>query len=537
MASGTRKILKRVGVGVALVALAVVAFGLYLRAQMPKPIGDPPVLQSELFTAPATELPVSGRFIFKSATELAALIRNRQATATEIVQEHINYIKNTNYRTNAFVWLFEREALEAARRADEQVARGEPLGLLHGVPVSIKEEFWVQGKPNTVNAEMFRGFVAPRNAKVVDAWLEQGAILLGTTNVSNLLFDVQTHGEIYPTGNNPYDAARTPGGSTGGGAASVAAGLAPLALGGDMGGSIRVPAAFCGVYGLKPTEESMGQDAGSFPGEPGNPRYHRMAVAGPLARTVDDVELGWNALMAHWPEARSLPVDPGKGLDGYRVAWFDEWKFGQDRLFVGHDVKAGLARLVDALRSNGATVTEDQPDNFAEMKQMHALLSVYMMFGKMPWIIRQFVANDFKRKDNHRLDYRESLARISDMDEGKYDDILRRRAALTEKMERFFDRYDLLLMPVTSGPAIAHNERHEPITLDGTRIDYWDYFHFPMCWNATGHPALTIPLGLNAEGVPIAIQVVGPLNSERRLLAFARLIAPLHEGFVRPPAG
>lgn len=520
----------------ALVSVAAALAG-YVYSLLPEPIGDPPTLQTHLFEKPAQPLPVSGRYVGKSATELAALIRNRQATSTEIVQEHINYIKNNNYKTNAFVWLFEREALEAARRADEQVARGEPLGLLHGVPVSIKEEFWVRGKPSTVNAEMFRGFVAPRNAKVVDAWLEQGAILLGTTNVSNMLFDVQTHGEIYPTGNNPYDATRTPGGSTGGGAASVAAGLVPLALGGDMGGSIRVPAAFCGVYGLKPTEESMGQDAGSFPGEPGNPKYHRMAVAGPLARSLDDIELGWDALMAHWPGARSLPVDPGKGLDGYRVAWFDEWKFGDDRLFVGQDVKAGLARLVDGLRSNGATVTADQPDNFAEMKQMHALLSVYMMFGKMPWIIRQVVAHDFKRKDNHRLDYREALARMSDVDEGKYDDILRRRAALTEKMERFFDRYDLLLMPVTPGPAIAHNEQHEAITLDGTRIDYWDYFHFPMCWNATGHPALTIPLGLNKEGLPIAIQVVGPLNSERRLIAFARLVAPLHEGFVRPPAG
>lgn len=536
MSSGIKRLLKWSGLVLGIIVTVIGALFLYVRAQMPKPIGDPPVLQSELFTKPATELPVSGRFIGRSATELAALIRDRQATSTEIVQEHINDIKNNNYRTNAFVWLFEREALEAARRADEKVARGEPLGLLHGVPVSIKEEFWVKGKPSTVNAEMFRGFVAPRNAEVVDAWLEQGAIILGTTNVSNLLFDAQTHGEIYPTGNNPYDVARTPGGSTGGGAASVAAGLVPLALGGDMGGSIRLPAAFCGVYGLKTTEESMGRNAGSFPGEPGNPKYHRMAVAGPLARSIDDIELGWNALMAHWPDSPSLRPEPVKRLDEYRVACFDEWKFGNDSLFVGHDVKAGLRRLTDALRSNGVEVTADQPTNFAEMKQMHALLSVYMMFDHMPWVIRQLVMRDFKRKDNHRLDYSESLARMADMDGAKYDDILRRRAVLTEKMEEFFHRYDLLLMPVAPGPAIQHNEQHEPIVLDGARIDYWDYFHFPICWNATGHPALTIPLGLNQEGLPIAIQVVGPMNSERRLIAFARLIEPLHEGFVKPPA-
>lgn len=536
MSPGIKKVLKWVGIVLAVGVAVVVALGIYIYRQMPKPIGERPVLQSELFAKPAQELPMAGRFIYKSATELAAMIREKQATSTEIVQEHINYIKNTNYKTNAFVWLFEREALEAARLADEKVARGEPLGLLHGVPVSIKEEFWVKGKPNTVNAEMFRGFVAPRNAAVVDAWLEQGAIVLGTTNVPNLLFDMQTAGEIYPTGTNPYDASRTPGGSTGGGAASVAAGLAPLALGGDMGGSIRVPAAFCGLYGLKTTEDSMGRNPGSFPGEPGNPKYHRMAVAGPLARTVDDVELGWNALMKHWPDSKSLRSEPERALDQYRVAYFDEWKFGNDKLFVGNDVKTRLKQLVDALRSKGVAVTEDQPTNFAEMKVMHSMLSVYMMFEKMPWIIRQLILRDFKAKDNHRLDYREAYEQMSSPSDEKYDELLRRRAAMTAKMESFFDKVDLLLMPVAAGPAIRHNERHEPIVLDGTTIDYWDYFHFPMPWNATGHPALTIPLGLSPEGLPIAVQVVGPMSSERRLLAFAKLIEPLHEGFVRPPA-
>ena len=162
------------------------------------------------------------RFLYASAGELAAMIRNGEATSHAIVEAQINYIKNTNYKTNAFVWLFEAEALDAAKAADERVARGEPTGLLHGVPVSVKEEFWVKGKPNTLNAEMFQGFKAPRNGEIVDALVEQGAIIIGTTNVPMMLGDLQTFGEIYPAASNPYDARRTPGGSTGGGAASVA---------------------------------------------------------------------------------------------------------------------------------------------------------------------------------------------------------------------------------------------------------------------------------------------------------------------------
>lgn len=183
MPSTVKKILKWLGLAVGIVVLIAIGLGIYIYTLIPKPIGEKPVLQAELFNKPATEFPVAGKFIYKSASELAVMVKNKQATSAEIVQEHINYIKNNNYRTNAFVWLFELEALDAAKKADEKVAKGEPLGLLHGVPVSIKEEFAVKGKPHTVNAEMFQGFVAPKNAGVVDALVDQGAIILGTTNV------------------------------------------------------------------------------------------------------------------------------------------------------------------------------------------------------------------------------------------------------------------------------------------------------------------------------------------------------------------
>ncbi|MBK9214188.1 MAG: amidase [Chloracidobacterium sp.] len=533
MPSTIKKVFKWSGIVFGIVVLIAIGLGIYIYTLIPKPIGEKPVLQSELFTKPERELPVAGKFVYKSATELAAMIKNKQATSAEIVQEHINYIKNNNYKTNAFVWLFEQDALDAAKKADEKVAKGEPLRLLEGIPVSIKEEFAVKGKPHTWNAEMFQGVIAPKNSGVVDAMINEGAIILGTTNVPKMLFDVQTIGEIYPTANNPYDLTRTPGGSTGGGAATVASGFVPITMGGDFGGSIRIPAADCGLYGLKTTDGAT-PDFGGSPGEPGDPKYHRMMVPGPLARTVDDIDLAWNAMMNKWPEQKAKMLEPKGELKDYKIAYLDEWKFGSDKMLVSKDIKDALEKFTGTLSSNNVSVANDQPADFDKMVAMHRLLTIYVAFEKVPWLFRQFVIRDFKSADNHRIDMAEVYDRMSDLDPAKYDDILKRHNALRDQMEAFLTKYDFLILPVASTVAIKHNPEHTPISVDGTNIDYWDNFLYPVVFNATGHPSLTVPLGLNADGLPIAVQIVGPLNSEKRLIAFAKLIEPLHTGHVKP---
>lgn len=535
MNAKVRKLLKWTGGILGFLILLVAATGFYIWSQMPKPMGKPPVLQAELFRKPQTDFPVEGKFIFKSATELASLIKSKQATSVEITREFIHYIKNNNYKTNAFVWLFEKEAMEAAQAADLKVERGEPLGLLHGVPVCIKEEFWVKGKPCTWNSENFQGFIAPRNAPVVDSWLAEGAIILGTTNVPRLLIDIQTRGDLYPEASNPYDASRTTGGSTGGGAAAVSSGFCPLSLGGDMGGSIRIPAGFCGIYGLKTTEGSMGKKFGSSPDTTGHGKYFCMAVAGPMARTVDDIELGWNALIKPWYNDHNwLPVEGNKDLSQYKLAYFDEWHFGNDKIPISNAVKQKLQMLVDSLKNRGATTENVQPGNFAAMRQMHMLLMAYMVFAKQPWIIRQLIKHEFESGTPLKIDMSEGVARIGDPDEAEYSKILQRRDTLTAAMERFFQTYDFLILPITPGPAFVKNPNHEPMAVDDIKMEYWDHFHYTMCFNATGHPALTIPLGLNSEGLPIAVQVVGPMFSEKRLIHFARLIQPITPGFIRP---
>ncbi len=535
MNSGTKKVLKWSGIILGVILLVGLILGVYIWVNIPKPAGEPPVLQSELFTKPVKPFPVGGKYIFKTATELADLIKNKKATSVEITTEFINYIKNNNYKTNAFVWLFEKEALEAAAKADEQVAAGNQLGMLHGVPVCIKEQLWVKGKFCTINAAQFQNFIAPENAPIVDAWVKEGAIILGTTNIPRMLIDLQTSGDIYPTGKNPYDTTRTCGGSTGGGAAAVASGFCPLALGGDMGGSVRVPAAFCGLYGLKTTENST-EIYGTFPDLSKDRKYVTMTVNGPIATTIDDIELSWKAMIKPFQLNQPwLQPDSTKNLKDYKIAWFDEWHFGSNKIEAANSLKESIQLLISKLKNEGVQIAKDEPANFAEMRQVHWLQTVYMVFHKQPWLIRQLIKQDFKKNENKTsVDLSEGIERIGDLNEEAYTDIRRRRDTLSQALNSFFKKYDLLIMPVTPGPAIKHNPDRHPIKLENLNLLYWDYFHYPMCFNLTGNPALTVPLGLNKDGIPVAVQIVGPLYSEPQIIKFAQLIQHLHSGYVRP---
>ena len=280
----TKSIFKWIGIILGALILIAIAFGLYVKSILPKFDSKPVVLQKELFQKPAQPFPMEGKFIYKSASELAAMIRNKRASSVEIVTEFLNNIKNNNYKYNALIFIREQEALEDARKADEELAKGDTLNKpLLGVPVTIKEMFWVKGSPSTWNAKLY-GFTAPRNAEVVNQIKNAGAIILGTTNQPFMLADYQTKGEVYPTANNPFDTTRTPGGSTGGGAAALAAGFTPLELGSDLGGSIRQPAVFCGLWSFKSTYGAVNVTDGTSPDSAYV--YTRLAMesAGPLGK-------------------------------------------------------------------------------------------------------------------------------------------------------------------------------------------------------------------------------------------------------------
>ena len=303
------------------------------------------------------------QYIFEPAHELARLIREGQATSADIVKEHLNRIKERNGELNAVVALFEAEALTVAAERDRQAREGVFVGPLHGVPVTIKEQFWIHGKKSTINATLYKDFVAPEDAVVVDRIRKSGAVILGQTNIPRLLLDYQVWGDIYPEGKNPYNTECTPGGSTGGGAAAVAAGLSPLELGGDLGGSIRVPSNFCGLYGLKPTENTVPLDGNVPLPKSAKTFIVHMTQAGPLARTLEDIEILWKVIAGpHDSDRHTAPIawrtSTKTSLADYKIAWLDGWPDHPVSGQVSHTIKA----LVGKLEGHGCRTEHRSPE-------------------------------------------------------------------------------------------------------------------------------------------------------------------------------
>lgn len=479
------------------------------------------------------------QYIYRSASELARLIREGQATSVDIVKEHLDRIKERNAELNAFVALFEAEALAVAAERDQQAQEGKFQGPLHGVPVSIKEQFWIQGKRSTINAKMHKDFVAPVDAVVVDRIRKSGAVILGHTNISRFLMDYQVWGDIYPEGKNPYNTDCTPGGSTGGGAAAVAAGFSPLELGGDLGGSIRLPANFCGLYGLKPTEKTV-PPHGNIP-RPKDARTYivHMAQAGPLARTLEDVETLWKVIVGPHESDRSVAriewrTSTRKSLSEYKVAWVDGWPDHP----VSTPVSGAIRELANNLEQHGCRVENRPPEGNLHEESLNVWMGIfpYMIAQGAPWFVRPLLKMDLNSKvlkglKKHRKEFDQAFA----MSANHYGEMMLRRNMAISRWEHFFRDYDFLLCPSAFAPAYPRTKAGSRLRYEGTEMIYCNYaWPFMACFNASGHPAMNIPLGLGKEGLPLGLQIVGPYWSEPELINFARLASQLTEGFVKP---
>ena len=488
------------------------------------------VLQNFLFEKPATPFPMKGKFIYKSATELAELIRTHKATSVEITTEFINHIKNNNYKYNAIIYLREDEALAEAKAIDDAIAKGEVNNKpMLGVPVAIKENWWVKGSPSTLNAKMYP-LTASRDAAIVTKIKNSGAIVLGTTNVPYMLNSFQTQGEIYPTASNPFDTTRTPGGSSGGGAAAVAAGFATINLGGDLGGSIRVPSAFCGLWSLKPTYGSAEHIDGSRPDTSFIPQRLYLVSAGPMARTPDDLQLMWNVIKN--PDSR---VATNKKLKEYRFAWMDEWTTESGNVEIGEEMKQQLATFIALLTKQKAITEKNTPDVYLDLVKLFLQSFGYILGEKQPPFVRKFIANQvYPSDDTTNLMYNLKKAVLDVADEG-WEKTQQDRKTLTAKWEEFFKQYDFFICPASYGPAFKKCKAGELIiTDDGKSMKDFSYVPYAYIINATGHPAITVPAGYNKQGLPIGIQIVGKYNSDEELLHLAKLLEPLVAKFKKP---
>lgn len=451
---------------------------------------------------------------FSSTAELAAAIAHRKISAVDALDAHLAQIDRHNEAINAVVILDREGARDRARQADAATARGHTPAPLQGVPFTLKDAHETAGIRTTVGFPPFADYIPRQDSPVVARLKAAGGVLVGKTNVAAMLGDWQSDNPLFGRTSNPWNLARTAGGSSGGAAAAIATGMTPFEVGTDMQDSIRLPAAFCGVYGLKPTEHRVSL-AGAFPDPGGIARSVRlMSCVGPLARDVEDLALIYRIIAG--PEGADtdlppVPVEtmPKLELKSLRIAFTD----GFSGFPVAAEISAAVGNLAAQLASAGARVEEarlpklDLHDDLAEGGKLIGM----MLEAAQP----------------------EPLERPTPV--SRWFAALARRDRSILAWERFFESCDALLCPVAMTTAFLHCKPGSPLEVNGKDESYW---MLPACgavFNYSGHPALALPCGQDSNGLPIGLQLVGRHWSETRLLGIAAAIAPFTGGFRRPP--
>ncbi|HEY8516300.1 MAG TPA: amidase [Candidatus Binatia bacterium] len=476
-----------------------------------------------------------------SARELAARIARRELSSRELLEHFVRRIERLNPPLNAVVTLDLERARARADAADAALARGESWGPLHGLPITVKDSFETAGLRTTCGAPHHAEHVPERDAIAVQRLVDAGCVVFGKTNTPFLAGDVQTYNPVHGVTRNAWDPERTPGGSSGGAVTAVACGLTAFELGSDLGGSIRTPCGWSGVYGLK-TSHGVVPLRGHVPGPPGTLAESDLGVVGPIARDADDLELLLDVLAGPLPEraiAWRLELPPARRtrLRDYRVAaWLDDPAYPVDA-----QVLERLSGTVDALRAAGVAVDDTARPAFAladAMRTYQRLLYAILAAGFPDEAFRRFV----ELAPSLPQDAPDSFSRFVLFGTARHRDWLAAnelRERFRRELARFFERYDVLLCPIVPVPAIAH-DHSEPmtdrrITVNGESRPYFDLFAWISVASLTYAPAVAAPIGATPDGLPIGVQIVGPYLEDRTPIDFARRLADVVGGFVPPP--
>jgi amidase len=452
--------------------------------------------------------------LFRSATDVAQAIRRKELSSRELTEMLLARIEAANPAVNAVVELRSEAALREAAAADRATARGDAAGALHGVPITIKDSFNVAGMHTTWGNPAFADFVADRDATVVRRLKEAGAIIVGKTNVAFMLADYgQSANELFGVTNNPWDTARTPGGSSGGSAAALAAGMTFLEYASDLVGSIRIPASFCGVYGLKPSVGVVPLTGFQPPGPPPPPSdMTYMSAVGPLGRSPRDLRTALSATAG--PEYQAAKAYSW-ALSPPRHARLEDFRVGvvldHEHAPVSSEVAASLSAAVDALARAGATLVEGWPDGVDPARN-------YESFG---FHVQAFFA--FQQPG-------EDFAKISEF---VYHE--NRRMASRAAWTRYFDEVaDVFLCPVNFTPAFPHDatpfEERTIATPEGER-PYNDQAFWVSHASLPGLPAVAAPVGRTPGGLPVGVQIVGPLYEDDTAITFAEMLGDVMGGY------
>ena len=476
---------------------------------------------------------------FGTASEAARAIRSGAISSRQLTEHVYARIKKFNPQINAFVTLIEDQAMERAKKADEALAAGKVRGPLHGLPILIKDVFPTAGVRTTSGSKMLENYIPTEDAVAVARLKAAGAVIIGKTNMPEFAGDLQSFNAVAGTTNNPWDLARTPGGSTGGGAAALAAGLGFLELGSDIGGSIRTPCHFCGIYGLKPTLNLV-PEKGHIPPLPGQILALRdLAVAGPMARSAQDLLLELEVVAGPESEEATaycwhLPSPRGSRLRDYRIGYVLDDPFCP----VTPEVKDILARAVDALRAKGVRLEEGWPagckpqeifDNYILL--LSALLGLMTKEEEL-MVLRESVDSPWGYYARmwlrgREISHREWL--------GQSEQRLKARALWQE----YFKAHDAFLLPENIVPAFPHDHKgtffERTVTTSQGKRFYGDMLRWISIATLTGNPAAVAPAGRTKDGLPVGIQIMGPYLEDATPVHIAGLMADVVGGFVAPP--
>lgn len=475
---------------------------------------------------------------FLSAKRLAGMIHRRKIGSLELLNHYLARVERFNPALNAIIATDIPAARRRARAADRALAKGETWGPLHGVPMTVKESFDVAGLPTTWGAPAWKNSVADEDALSVTRLRDAGAIVFGKTNVPMWLADTQAFNAIYGRTRSPWDLERTPGGSSGGASAALAAGLTGLELGSDIAGSIRNPAAYCGLFGLKPTQGICPPHGHALSD---NVAPLDMLVIGPLGRSADDLQLSLDAIAG--PDAidaagmrLALPRPRARRLEDFRVAIVTD----DPTVPIARELGDKMRELGRFLRSAKVKVSNSaRPD--IDLDETHRLYDVLLRAATSArQTDKEYAAN---------VAARDALPRTADTKQARmlrgvtlsHRDWLRldeTRHRLRWKWHAFFAKYDLLICPLSVTAPFPHDPTptyERELAVDGVPHPFMNQVFWAGLANLAYLPAVSAPIGFTAEGLPVGAQIIGPQYGDHGCIAFARLLEKHFQGFVPPP--
>jgi amidase len=478
---------------------------------------------------------------FNSASDLAVMLHDRKISSVELLQYFLGRVERLNPPLNAIVAMNVDAAMARAAEADRALAAGQSWGPLHGLPMTIKDSFEVTGMPATSGAPELRDHRPAENAVAVQRLLDAGAIVFGKTNLPLYAGDLQSYNAVYGTTNNPWDTSRTPGGSSGGAAAALAAGLCAMELGSDIGGSIRTPSGFCGIYGHKPSW-GLVCGRGHIPGPPGSLSVDDIGVTGPMARAPEDLALALNLIAGPDPlmglaRPAGLPAANDKPLKGLRIAaWIDEPVCPVDRA-----VGDRLQSLLDALAKAGAIINDKARPDIDPRKAFgiyaQLLMGVVAAGFPEPALARfREISQSFDPKD---MSYAARSALGAIQTHRQWLSANEARHRIRARWMEFFADYDVLLCPVTPTAAFPHDhspsQRTRQIEVNGKPFPYMEQIFWAGIIGMAYLPSTAAPIGRTPAGLPVGVQIVGPYYGDLTTIRVAGLLREVTGGFVPPP--